>query len=417
MVILRSYVVHAPLKISTEVDGPTLDLAFGPPTHGRPRTLGLPDLQPTMVRVPTRTHSVSGPPSVHSILKGISCCCDLVKFHQFQLALMALRRNPKRKCRKEDPVVDVENDSSITVEDINVDPSSTVDTSRKYQRKSTKSRQVYANTGQPFRFCDLPREIRDHVYSYLVVCRQRKTSVVEAKAILRSQKKRASAQRTRERLNEKRAQAGRPPISPRGSAADPFIHSNILLTSKQLYHEAGDCMYQNNWFAISLDNFCYTDIKSTIDAPLSWDFSKITRMQIELQLKDSQRMNRYINWGSLFSAFSTLRFLRIIPTFHPRYYDWAHSELKTWESTHFVFRAFFRELLASIPGNINLKLGPSPCPEDDMQLEGRCHISTRLLRKMYLEIGKRRGIDTREHEGRDVSVGRAVECGEVVDGK
>ena len=142
-------------------------------------------------------------------------------------------------------------------------------------------------------------------------------------------------------------------------------------------------MYENNWFAISLDNFPVT----TIDTPLGWDFSRITKLQLELQLKDAQRMNTHIDWATFFAAFPRIRFLRIIPTFHPRYYDWAQAELNEWSTAHFIFRAFFRELLASVPERIVLKLGPSRDWREDMQLEGKAPVSTRLLKEMYLEMG------------------------------
>lgn len=171
-------------------------------------------------------------------------------------------------------------------------------------------------------------------------------------------------------------------------------------------------MYENNWFAISLDNIPVT----TIDTPLGWDYSRITKMQLELQLKDAQRMNSYIDWGTFFAGFRALRSLRIIPTFHPRYYDWAQVELNDWNTAHFIFRAFFRELLASVPERISLKLGPSLKPNDDMQLEGRVAVGAGLLRQMYVELGTRRSIDVNGGWfGGVLKVERVVDCGEMVE--
>ncbi|ORX97241.1 hypothetical protein BCR34DRAFT_168536 [Clohesyomyces aquaticus] len=263
------------------------------------------------------------------------------------------------------------------------------------RRKSALDPKASLDTCEPFRFFDLPREIRDHVYSYLVVRRGRKVPIIEAKSILRAQRKKVTAQRTRERLNQKRIEAGRRPIAPRDQVTEPIIHLNILLACKQLHYEALNFLYENNWFAISLDSYSFTGLRSSIDAPLGWQLQSITKLQLELQLKDSQRMNSYIDWTTFFYSFPTLTFLHIIPTFHPRYYDWARVELQSWESAHFVFRAFFRELLASIPDCIHLRLGPLRDPEMDMRLEGRCTVSMRLLRQMYDDLSQRRGIDSR----------------------
>jgi hypothetical protein len=115
-------------------------------------------------------------------------------------------------------------------------------------------------------------------------------------------------------------------------------------------------------------------------------------MQLEIQLKDAQRMNTYVNWAPFFAMFPSLRWLRIIPTFHARYYEWAHSELNHWTSAHYIFRSFFRELMASIPEQLVLNLGPSSHPQDDIQLEGKGPVPKRVLWDMYVELGMRRDV-------------------------
>lgn len=115
-------------------------------------------------------------------------------------------------------------------------------------------------------------------------------------------------------------------------------------------------------------------------------------MQLELQLKDAQRMNSYIDWTSFFAKFPSLLHLRIIPTFHSRYHEWARAELEDWRTTHFVFRAFFRELLACTPEQLTWKLGPSSNPQDDMQIEGKAHVSKHVLWDMYTELAPRMGL-------------------------
>ncbi|KAF2115924.1 hypothetical protein BDV96DRAFT_492431 [Lophiotrema nucula] len=343
-----------------------------------------------MVRFPRRTHSVSGPPSVHYTMKDVACCCNIAKIQQFYMSLMALRRNPQRKCRKEEIPATPTTTSEGGEEEIR-DEVPAVLPSRNTRRKYSIRQEVQGSTA-PFRFGDLPREIRDHVYSFLVVKRGRKVPVIEAKSIMKVQKKRATAQRTRERLNQKRAQTGRGPIVPKEGPAEPIIYMNILQASQQLHHEAVDCLYQTNWFAISLETFCFPHL----DVPPGWDMGRITKMQLEIQLKDSQRMNTFVDWGAFFSLFPTLRTLRIIPSFHSRYYDWARTELESWAKAHFVFRGFFRELVVAIPDRIHLTLGPSIDAEDDMHLEGKAPVSTRLLQQMFDEFGFTRGIDSRD---------------------
>ena len=193
--------------------------------------------------------------------------------------------------------------------------------------------------------------------------------------------------KNREKQNTKRAQSGRPPIAHRDALLEPLVHLEAMGASRQLYHEAKDLFYQRNYFAISLENFPNT----TFDTPIGWDCSRIKRLQIELQLKDSQRMNSYIDWTTFFAKFPSLIHLRIVPTFHTRYYEWARTELETWNTAHFVFRAFFRELLLGMPEHLMWRLGQSNHPEENMQLEGKTPVDRRLLWDMYTEMGPRMG--------------------------
>ncbi|KAF2712651.1 hypothetical protein K504DRAFT_401733 [Pleomassaria siparia CBS 279.74] len=323
--------------------------------------------------------------------------------------MMAPRRNPQRMCKKEKLTMLV---NPVHVADVGERPRVGRPAAPKVYRnprnvQSNTRHQAHNNSNEPFRFFNLPREVRDHVYSYLVVRRGRRTPIIEAKTILKNQKKRVTAERTRIRLNQKRAQSGRRSITPREAATEPIVHLHVLQASKALQYEVSEYLYENNWFAISIDNFPMT----TIDAPLGWDYSRMTRLQLELQLKDAQRMNSYIDWMTFFAAFPSVRFLRIIPTFHPRYYDWAQAELHDWNTAHFVFRAFFRELLANIPKRINLKLGPSLRPKDDMQLEGKVAVGRGLLMQMYMELGTRRERDVHGGVfGGCLKVDRIIDC-------
>ncbi|CAI6340040.1 unnamed protein product [Periconia digitata] len=378
-----------------------------------------------MVRIPRRTHSVSGPPSVHALLTDVACCCNVAK--RFHMSMMALRRNPYRKCKGDDATIiatqkranewgynhvdKVEQPApnrvsvmSLLNEETARDGVKDVHCMAQYRKLQRKpSRQVGDRSTDPFPLLHLPRELRNHVYSYLVVQRGRRIPMLEAKSILREQKKRNTAQRNRERQNLKRIQSGRRPIVSKETSLAPIIDLNISQASKFLHWESSEYFYQSNWFAISMDNLPLT----TIETPSGWDYSRITRLQLELQLKDAQRMNSYTDWASFFAMFPNLRFLRIIPSFHSRYYDWAISELNEWHSAHFIFRAFFSLLLASIPEHLNLKLGFSVNPCEDMHLEGKMAVSKSLLWDMYAELGTRQ-----DSNGQKLFVNQVIDCGQ-----
>jgi hypothetical protein len=226
------------------------------------------------------------------------------------------------------------------------------------------------------------------VLSYLFVRRGRQVPILEAKHIMRKQKRRAAVLKSREKQNIRRAQIGRPPVAHRDAPAEPIVCMDAMRASRSLYYEAKDCFYRCNYFAISLDSFPAT----TMEIPAGWDCSRIKRMQLELQLKDAHRMNRYIDWSSFFAQFPSLVHLRIIPSFHPRYYEWARSELEDGRTAHYIFRAFFRELLASIPEHVACKLGHSMNPQGDMQLEGKKSVSQKVLWDMYTDLRPRSGV-------------------------
>jgi hypothetical protein len=73
-----------------------------------------------------------------------------------------------------------------------------------------------------------------------------------------------------------------------------------------------------------------------------------------------------------------------------------------------VFRAFFALLLASIQGQLVLKIGASGDRLDDMRLEGKVAVGGRLLRNMYCELGGRR-----DGNGRLLTVEQILDCAEV----
>ncbi|KAF1959503.1 hypothetical protein CC80DRAFT_301432 [Byssothecium circinans] len=344
--------------------------------------------------------------------------------------MMALRRNAYRKCKRGDITTLAkrrranENNRSMKETErflpckasampILYEKAAANRTNPRHVPQTTSSDNIDLHStcngrrNNPFPLFHLPREIRNHIYSYLVVQRGRRTPILEAKAIFREHKKRHATQRTRERLNLKRIQTGRRPIVPKDARVEPIVHLNISRVSKALHFEAKEGLYQGNWFAISMDNLPAT----AIETPSGWDYSRITKMQLELQLKDAQRMNSYIDWAPFFAMFPRLRFLRIIPSFHPRYHAWALSELHDWNGVHYVFRAFFSLLLASVPEQLIFKLGPSLNPRDDMHLEGRAAVSKRLLWDMYSHLGTRS-----DANGKTLLANQVMDCGETFEG-
>lgn len=234
----------------------------------------------------------------------------------------------------------------------------------------------------PFPFFDLPREIRDQIYSYLVV--RQDTSprpILNASSIQKHRKRRTAAQNGRSRLNVKRVSSGKPPIRERTSDVKPLLYLDFLSASQKLKIEASEMLYSSNWFAITLLHLPAI----SAETPTGWDVSRITRLQIELQLKDATRMDRYVDWTALFATYSSIRFLHIVPTFHTRYVDWAEHELQTWDTAHYVHRAFFRDLLIAIPNHVDLRLGPSCSGGTHDQFLGK-PVNKTLLRDMYSDL-------------------------------
>ncbi|KAH9877331.1 hypothetical protein IAQ61_002696 [Plenodomus lingam] len=237
---------------------------------------------------------------------------------------------------------------------------------------------------RPFPFFDLPQEIRDLVYSHLVVY-SKSEAVIRATMILKNQQKRITAKATRERLNRQRSASGARLARCRPKVNELSLYLNLLLASRRMYAEASDYFYSKNCFHISLNKLPST----AFDAPYGWDLTRIKKLQVDLQVKDAIRMDRYVDWRAFLSPFSSLQHLRIEPTFHPRYYEWAYPELSNWSTTHYVHKAFFRELLAAIPYHVSLKVGAPPDltrEKEEKDLITTRRIDNRLLYDMYTEF-------------------------------
>jgi hypothetical protein len=123
----------------------------------------------------------------------------------------------------------------------------------------------------PFRFLELPQEIRDQVYSSLVVRQDpHRPPVLDATVILKDRKKRQAALKARHRLNQQRLSSGLRPTCARTTIQVPILHLDLLRSSKRMYEEATDCLYTNNWFAISLAKLP----SIAFDTPDGWDLSR-----------------------------------------------------------------------------------------------------------------------------------------------
>ncbi|KAK1911534.1 hypothetical protein P3342_012836 [Pyrenophora teres f. teres] len=332
--------------------------------------------------------------------QGITRCPNSDNVVSYNCIVMAMRRGQQRSSKLEEllPIL-------LTIKGLDPNFSSTrapgkpghadpvrcerrtkIPSARRQQPLSTTHHVGHRrSTNTPFQFFELPQEIRDEVYSYLVVHQSspRSPPILDATTILKNRKKRLAARKTRDRMNLQRLSDGKRPICPRTTNTEPILHMDLVRTSQRLAHEATDCMYTKNWFAISLSKLP----QPTFEVPQGWDTSRIKRLQVEVQLKDAIRMNRYIDWASFFTAFPSLQFLRIVPTLHPRYYEWARLEFCDWASIPFVHKAFFRELLAAIPRHVDLTIG---MPVDaDLQIQGKVALEEKLLWDMYIELGNR----------------------------
>ncbi|OAL49660.1 hypothetical protein IQ07DRAFT_511551 [Pyrenochaeta sp. DS3sAY3a] len=312
---------------------------------------------------------------------------------------MELRRNPQRLCKPE-CIPHPLRTTKIQVPNATLQraPSAGKDeTARKRRRLSIdsridsnfKNRQVkplalQTSDDRPFPFFELPLEIRHMVYSHLVVKRSLPhESVLEAIPILKKRKKRTTAEVARHRLNQRRMAGGKRPITARKTGSEPEVDLSLLQVSQRVHDETTDHLYSNNWFAITLSKLPTL----SIETPYGWNLQRVKKLQLELQLKDAPRMNSYIDWSTFFSTFSSLRFLRVVFTFHPRYIDWASPELSDWATTNYVYKAFFRELLVAVPSHAELKLGPPLTKMKDLKAQSRTAVSQKLLLDMYTELG------------------------------
>lgn len=326
--------------------------------------------------------------------------------HEAYLRLvdMELRRNPRRNCKSEELLsllaktsVDISlleaTAECVAVEKIQRSPrrkSKYQDATRICKRSTTRLIDPRTtHSGSPFRFFDLPRELRDEVYSCLVLRHKTDTTQrapIDATTILKDQRKRVSSQACRDRSNRRRVANGKPPICQRSRPNEPIVELNLLRSCTRLHDEASDYFYSKNSFAISL-----AKLPSVVfETPHGWNLGRIKRLQLDLQLKDAVRMNSYVDWATFFVPFSSLRCLHIIPTFHPRYYDWANTEFCDWRTAHHIHKAFFRELLAAIPADLELRFGPL----DESQEDKEC-ISKAWLLDMYTELGSRQDVKDR----------------------
>ncbi|KAF2819030.1 hypothetical protein CC86DRAFT_398956 [Ophiobolus disseminans] len=331
------------------------------------------------------------------LCRDMACPCNLNRCLQCEELIMALRRNPQRNCQERLPPSFVaipyqSNDIPLkeTTAIARERQSSAHPSTKRYaiksrrRRERTLARQLPgAASDKPFPFFELPREIRDQVYASLVIRQPgTKHSIIAAAPLLEHRKKRFAVQANRERENQRRLLAGKRPVQARLVEPEPIVDLNLLQASQQLNFEAKDCLYTHNWFALVLNRLPLT----TFETPYGWDLSRITRLQVEVQIKDAAHMNSYVDWTAFFTSFPSLRFLRVIPTFHPRYHDWVLPELSEWSETHYVHKAFFRELLATVPSHLNLELGIQSDTADDLHLQAK-PISGTLIKDMYAELG------------------------------
>jgi hypothetical protein len=325
---------------------------------------------------------------------------------------MELRRNPRRNCKSEElssilaktsvdiSVLETTAECAVT-EKVQRSPKRKYkhqDAARICKRSTIKPIDLRTiHSGRPFRFFDLPRELRDEVYSCLVLRHNpdnTQRAPIDATTILKDQRKRISSQASRDRSNRRRVANGKPPICQRSKGNEPIVELNLFRSCTRLHDEASEHFYGKNWFSISLAKLPSV----VIETPHGWNLGRIKRLQLDLQLKDAVRMNSYVDWATFFAPFASLRSLRIIPTFHPRYYDWANTEFCDWKTIHHIHKAFFRELLAAVPAHIELKFGPL----DEKQEEKEC-ISKAWLLDMYTELGSRL-----DHNGRKITPQRIV---------
>lgn len=293
-------------------------------------------------------------------------------------SLAGLRRNPPRKARR------------VTILDINGSDSEDMKRPVKPHFRKRSLRKP-----RPFRFLNLPAELRNMVYGYLLINNRCKNDpVFSAPEIKKGIRKRVAINRRRQTLSKKREEEGKKSVQRRAPTTEPLAYISILSACKQIHDEAKDILYRKNSFRIAIRNFKWDNNPEymQLDCGLyGWDFPRITNLQLELSIDWHADLATRVNWVGLTKAMPALRRLQVFVTL-PDPSRWGRSELSDWGQVDWKYKAIFRDLVAAIPKSVNVKWGLT-LRQKVRDFKDKDYVEGRVLRAMYREFENQQGID------------------------
>ncbi|OCL10009.1 hypothetical protein AOQ84DRAFT_8121 [Glonium stellatum] len=234
------------------------------------------------------------------------------------------------------------------------------------------------------------------VYEYLLVNNHcRNDPVFSIPAIKKMIQKREAIKRRRQAMLEKRLARRMKPVQHRVTATIPLVYTSIYSTCKQIHDEAKDVFFRMNSFHIVIPDFDFIyrrdDMLFLKGLDDSWDFPRITNLQLELCISSIFNLKTRVNWVDLTKNLPYLRKLQVFVT-SSNFSRFKTTELYDWERVNWKYKAAFRDLVAAIPKSVDVKWGLT-LKQKLGNFKGKDYLEGKVLRAMYRQYENQRGID------------------------